>query len=180
MTAETIPEKRCTRCQAVQPASRFYALLSNRDGLDGYCKGCRSQDKKDRVKRLIRSVPVSKVCGKCGERKPAADFYSARTCTDGLRNDCKRCQAKGFADWNRKRLYGLEAHQYARMVAEQGGHCGLCGGDPVGKGLAVDHDHRTGAVRALLCSHCNAGLGGFRDDPELLKLAISYLERHAQ
>jgi len=45
--------------------------------------------------------------------------------------------------------------------------------------LHVDHDHITGALRGLLCSACNTGLGFFRDHPELLKRAIEYLNQSA-
>jgi hypothetical protein len=44
--------------------------------------------------------------------------------------------------------------------------------------LAVDHNHVTGAVRALLCTNCNTGLGRFDDSRELLRRAIAYLEKH--
>jgi hypothetical protein len=52
---------------------------------------------------------------------------------------------------------------------------GMLGTD---KQLAIDHDHKTGIVRALLCSSCNTGLGLFRDSPRLLAQAIVYLEEH--
>lgn len=80
--------------------------------------------------------------------------------------------------------YGLTTAQYGEMLEAQGGVCALCGkaqtivrfGRTVR--LAVDHDHETGQIRQLLCHHCNAGLGAFQDDPNLLAKAIAYLERH--
>jgi hypothetical protein len=61
----------------------------------------------------------------------------------------------------------------------QGGRCAICGKVPRSRRLAVDHDHKTGEVRGLLCASgdfgCNKGLGYFNDDPELLRRAYEYL-----
>lgn len=78
----------------------------------------------------------------------------------------------------RKCVYGVTAEEYARMNAEQGGLCAICGGTNGEKQLAVDHCHKTGIVRQLLCGCCNTSLGGFRDSIELLLKAIEYLKRH--
>lgn len=62
----------------------------------------------------------------------------------------------------RERVYGLSPEAYAKMVADQGGVCAICKRDPsVNRGgvLAVDHNHRTGKVRALLCQRCNLHVG---------------------
>ena len=61
------------------------------------------------------------------------------------------------------------------MLAEQGGLCAICGVAPAAH---VDHDHETGAVRALLCFNCNGGLGQFKDDPAVLRAAAGYVEEH--
>lgn len=61
------------------------------------------------------------------------------------------------------------------MLAEQDGLCAICVQRPAEH---VDHTHATGAVRGLLCFNCNGGLGQFRDDSELLDLAIDYLDSH--
>jgi hypothetical protein len=60
------------------------------------------------------------------------------------------------------------------MRADQFSKCDVCGGR---KRLVIDHDHKTGRVRSLLCVTCNLGLGAFKDNPELLRAAALYLEK---
>jgi hypothetical protein len=85
-----------------------------------------------------------------------------------------------------KKLYGIDAKQYAEMKERQCGRCAICGGEEIflirGKrvSLAVDHCHVTGKVRDLLCRACNNILGDAKDDPERLRRAIAYLERHKE
>jgi len=82
---------------------------------------------------------------------------------------------------------GVDAQRYQEMLREQNGVCAICHQPETApdkasgkvKDLAIDHDHKTGAIRALLCSNCNRGLGLFNDDPELLGKAKSYLARHS-
>lgn len=75
--------------------------------------------------------------------------------------------------------YRLSAGQFAAMAKAQKMVCAICRqAPPKGAGsLHVDHNHATGAVRGLLCGYCNRGLGEFRDNPVLLKLASEYLTR---
>lgn len=85
-----------------------------------------------------------------------------------------------------KRAYGLTVEQFDAMLAAQNGVCVLCGEAPNPDGvraasrLHVDHDHETGRVRALLCNHCNRGIGAFRDDPDLMQRASLYVWKHRQ
>lgn len=80
-----------------------------------------------------------------------------------------------------KRVYGITIDRYNEMLAAQNGCCAICAKpestEIKGKvtSLAVDHDHETGAIRALLCSNCNRGLGLFNDDPALLAKAVDYV-----
>ncbi len=84
-----------------------------------------------------------------------------------------------------KRYYGITVGQYMLMFNTQDGRCAICGKPETSqqngktRWLAVDHDHATGEVRALLCTACNSGLGGFRDNPELLEKATEYLRYYA-
>ena len=81
----------------------------------------------------------------------------------------------------RLKRYGLTSEEYDARFKKQGGVCAICKKKEVStrdgktKVLAVDHDHATGAVRGLLCTHCNTGLAMFRDDLRLLVLAGRYL-----
>ena len=60
------------------------------------------------------------------------------------------------------------------------GKCAICGSTRESKrNLALDHDHKTLKVRGILCMRCNAALGMFDDDPDKLKKAIAYLEKHS-
>lgn len=66
-----------------------------------------------------------------------------------------------------------------KMRAEQGNTCAICPRKLEGKrGTHVDHDHRTGFVRALLCQGCNSGLGNMKENLDTLRAAIAYLEKH--
>lgn len=126
-------------------------------------------------------------CNKCGETSPDKFYPSLTSC-------CIECHRRRCADYNKRnreglalkqravvlrKTYGITVEDYDRMFAEQGGVCALCRRpepDRRRKYLSVDHCHRNGNVRALLCSRCNKGLGHFLDDPVLLRLAADYLE----
>ena len=74
--------------------------------------------------------------------------------------------------------HGVTEAGYMAMLASQGGGCAICGNPPdTRKAHALDHDHETGKARGILCQKCNTGLGQFNDRPELLHLAIQYLNR---
>ena len=87
---------------------------------------------------------------------------------------------------NLRYKYGLTKEQYDRMLAGQDGGCAICKRPETAKikgkvmDMAVDHCHKTGKVRGLLCSTCNTALGSFRDDPEIIRKAIEYLKSHSE
>jgi len=90
----------------------------------------------------------------------------------GLRQ--KKMTREAARHYGLMRYYGIDEDEYNRLFEKQGGVCAVCGGEEtrIHKGertkLQVDHDHKTGEVRALLCFNCNNGLGAFRDDPDSL------------
>ena len=78
-------------------------------------------------------------------------------------------------DWRRFKTYGLEPHEHQKLLAQQNGVCAIC--KETGRALCVDHCHRTGRVRALLCGHCNSAIGFLRESPLLARAAATYLEQ---
>jgi hypothetical protein len=94
------------------------------------------------------------------------------------RRDYPRKFPERFAEGTRKSrlkcFYSLTTAEYDAMVKAQHGRCMICRKpmDPA----CVDHDHETGVVRGLLCRWCNLGIGNFKDNPKLLKIAAYYLE----
>ncbi|RUT24076.1 hypothetical protein C0V97_12350 [Asaia sp. W19] len=89
----------------------------------------------------------------------------------------KRDPLKSLKDTLRR--YGLTIPDYHQKLKAQHYGCAICGqSDFGGLRLSIDHDHQTGAVRGLLCSRCNVGLGHFSDNPEVLIKAADYLIQH--
>lgn len=115
---------------------------------------------------------------------------------------CRECRKVVSKEWRRKfpdrhrasmRRYHLEANfgltvqQYDAMLSAQGGRCAICSRTPDENfkyrpdrpfPLGVDHDHKTGKIRGLLCTRCNVMIGNASDDPKILELAIAYLLQH--
>jgi hypothetical protein len=78
---------------------------------------------------------------------------------------------------------GITDDEYAGMLAEQGGGCAICGAPPKTRRLHVDHDHKTGRVRGLLCHRCNRALPVWITAAWLLKAArylLAWERMHAQ
>lgn len=76
--------------------------------------------------------------------------------------------------------YGITPEDYDQMLKKQRGKCAICGlPDPGQKGkkfLCIDHDHKTGKVRGLLCHRCNRGLGLLFDSIKAVEKAVKYLK----
>ena len=89
-------------------------------------------------------------------------------------------------DYKLKVKYGISLEIYTSMWNTQNGKCAICGNPETAKHnttkkiqlLAVDHCHKTGKVRELLCQDCNRGIAKFHEDPKRLQAAIKYLDKH--
>jgi hypothetical protein len=133
-------------------------------------------------------------CSKCGEWKTPDDFATSSRAKCGRQSWCRTCQkliSTIYADTSRKNNYaknfGITIEDYNKLYEQQGGRCKGCkrtlaetvrGKRKTAKFLSVDHCHKTGTVRGLLCTNCNTGLGMFEENPEFLRSMATYIEDH--
>ena len=102
-----------------------------------------------------------------------------------------KCYDKSYKKRNRSRFdkdksriakalntYNMTHDEFEAFTTKHNGTCNICGVKESGRRHAIDHDHKTGEVRGLLCSGCNTSLGFMKDSPELLRKAAKYLEDH--
>lgn len=85
-----------------------------------------------------------------------------------------------------KKMFGITLQEYEALFTKQDGLCAICGGkettnsrDGAPRHMPVDHCHKTGRIRGLLCTQCNRGLGMFGDDRARLLAAAEYLAKGA-
>ncbi|WP_437105330.1 endonuclease VII domain-containing protein [Streptomyces sp. enrichment culture] len=172
--------KRCSRCKQSKPRAAFASNKSTRDGLQAYCRECAAmyyrqrQDARGRKPRPRVAAPEGhKYCQRCGKIKPHSEWDRNRTASDGLSTSCKACRAVQGRASHLKRNYGLTEAERDAMIAAQRGLCAICLDAPP---VHVDHCHRTGRVRGVLCFNCNSAIGKLRDDPDVGRRAVAYLE----
>lgn len=88
----------------------------------------------------------------------------------------RRAQKSGAHERRVQQVYGLPPGAYDRLYLFQAGLCAICRrASGKTRRLSVDHDHKTGLVRGLVCRPCNDFLGWIRDNPEVGKFLSNYL-----
>lgn len=133
-------------------------------------------------------------CRRCGHPKTEEDFSlvkwksSKGEVRSGRRRTCRECESKTVRAWRKnnpakarsidrneklKWRYGITTADFTRMLADQDGHCATC---PSTTDLVVDHDHKTGKVRGILCGPCNRSIGILKEDVATIRKLAEYLE----
>ena len=79
---------------------------------------------------------------------------------------------------SRVRRYGMSLEDYQKLQDAQKGKCAICESVIVYETSHIDHDHKNGKVRGILCKSCNFGLGLLKDSPQILANALKYLNRN--
>lgn len=140
-----------------------------------------------------------KKCNVCLQDKPLTDFYPVTRGSEVRRTYCKACFKSQIQKWkqqnperyretarrsNKKNYlkrylsfaYGLTLEQYHELYRKHNGKCAIYRKQEVISRLSIDHDHKTGKIRGLLCRTCNSGIGLFQESKDLIQKAFLYLE----
>lgn len=175
--------KTCSACSQCRPLAEFNRAKGDR--LKARCRECDRAYMKRYYAANKGAWDASRAKHRDRRNARRRDEYREN---EQLRQKCI-AQARDYRMRNpgRKRasnlfsMYGITVEQYAAMLAAQGGGCAICGradnGGQRAKWLHVDHCHRTGRVRGVLCAKCNKAIGLFADDPTLLVRGASYLRK---
>ena len=138
---------------------------------------------------------VVKICRNRGEEKSLSCFSKDKHTKDGHCFYCKNCVSLNhkmrprphfrtqtpFYKQNKNRhlksKYGITLEQYNLMFNKQRGVCAVCGvpAEALKRSLAVDHNHRTGKIRGLLCFACNSLIGRIEKNPLLIPTMMKYI-----
>jgi len=149
-----------------------------------------------RRRALLAEARQGTPCTKCGGRRVAQGRQRRLVCPacraqrdhERLTQERREQRAAASRRWrannaqkllaNRLSQYDVTLEQYEAALLRQNGCCAIClGKSPKNQStrFSVDHDHKTGAFRGLLCGPCNAALGLFNDDRTTLQRALAYL-----
>ena len=169
IVTENIKEKPCSRCGEVKSVSDFTIQKDNHGRSKRYsswCKSCMSEV--NTARQMNNREKYNK------EVRDHRKEYSPE------KRHAKHLRVK----------YGMTPDEYQAKFVSQGCVCAICERaetvlstavfNKAPKKLSVDHNHKTGEVRGLLCSNCNAAIGYFADDLSVLEKAILYLKRWAK
>ena len=141
-----------------------------------------------------------KVCSHCRQEKPLSEYYITKKklksgkIKEHPRYICKACDRKAKrardkrtpearAEKHLQNKYGISLDDKRQMIINQGCKCKICprslSKDDLSKSH-VDHCHKTGYIRGILCNNCNRGIGHLQHDTQILVSAIQYLEQSEQ
>lgn len=96
-----------------------------------------------------------------------------------MSNTNKMSPKEKAKDYRLRRYYGITLDDYNSLLRKQHNACYIClrSSSVFKRGLAVDHDHKTGSIRGLLCPWCNRGLRYFHDNADSLRRAARHIAR---
>jgi hypothetical protein len=161
--------KKCSQCKGEFGSDKFGPSKLDSTGLRSRCLKCEKNNSKE---RRDRDPGSQRKAGKKW-RETHLEYVKAANKEWVAKNP------EAVRGYILKRRYGIGIVEFDRMLAEQGG-CGICVGSDSGvsgRKMSVDHDHKTGKVRGILCRGCNSGIGFLKEDIAVIESAAAYVDR---
>lgn len=143
-----------------------------------------NEDPEYRARQLERVKPAGKRKAQRNKERMKTDKAFKKYMYEAIQRSNQKHADKRLAARiaSAERRYGLQPGDYNRMLEAQGGFCAAGPHKSYRRGkeicLAIDHCHKTGKVRGLLCDACNTSIGQLEEDTERLRALIAYLERN--
>ena len=167
--------KICTKCKIEKNINEFNKCSRNRDGRDYVCADCKAEGKREYYTENVER-----------ERKKRRDY--------GIKHKIERAEyGKQYKEKNRKRIrldcrnyyylktHGISLKQKEQMIVDQDYKCLSCGTDlrlVAHDKTCVDHDHKSGKIRGILCHHCNVCLGLLGEDVNRVYKLAEYIIKY--
>ena len=152
-----------------------------------FCRVCRVELKSDNWKSYLQEKRdyLCVDCWRINRRKQQREYLKANP--KQRKNHNKRSSEYARTHPEKRKIlmraalcrqYGITSERFDELYDLQQGCCAICGIHQSGlkQTLSIDHDHKTGGVRGLLCNKCNLALGSLGDDVRVLQRAVDYLE----
>ena len=142
-------------------------------------KPCRSCSNSIQLggKGKVYNETGEKLCIDCNVYKPIDEFHKNKK--SYIQSVCINCAKERSVTYHksyyRYKKYNITKEDFDNLQTKQLGNCGICHKSIIAEGH-IDHCHKTGKVRGILCGNCNKALGLFEDNPVFLTNAINYLK----
>lgn len=136
------------------------------------------------VKGLAKPPVITKpgkICDSCGENFSLNSIYMhCKECRRRFWLESELARGRSPEDLKLKANRCISSLERDQLLEDLEGRCAICQipQEQCSRNFALDHCHRTGRIRALLCGNCNTGLGMFKDDPQLMNAGAAYLEKY--
>lgn len=181
---------------------KFLTTNANKEFCTQECRWTYCNNQRETSKTQFRNCVVCNKAFQPMQKTGPGRTWCSETCKHVMNGNPKRLKRhlegkpedaasitearRGRQRWGLKRDFGMTVEQYEAMHENQNGLCAICekpetaknNFDTSARKLAVDHDHATGKIRALLCTRCNTMLGLADDATATLAKAIEYLKSH--
>lgn len=198
MSESASNSKECTACHQVKPPTEFHKNKGRADGLSSKCKPCactatRKYYASNRDACLSKNKARKSIDPEKRRKQGQESYQRNRQKRLEKSKEYRSARREQIQAWSKEywrknrdkyrcqrlqRLYGITFEAFQKRLADQGGKCKICRTTvPAGRHgiFVVDHCHKSGKIRGILCNDCNVVLGKMHDSPVLLHRAANYI-----